>query len=573
MDLKSNMRGHFIIVASILFSFSFVTYVDAATLRVSPDTGVYTAGGTFTTQVIINTQGKPVNAADGQLTFNPKELSVVSVSRSSSIFNLWTEEPAFSNGAGTISFGGGSPNGYTGASGNVISITWRALVSGNPKVTFKGGSVLAADGMGTNVLTAMNGGMYTVSAKAETPEPEYIAPANTPAMPKITSNTHPDPDTWYKEKNAHLAWNLPSDVIAVRTLLDESGATIPTRVYEEPISSINLDDLREGVSYFHLQFKNDDGWGKVAHYRLAIDSEEPSAFTISELEQNDTTNPERTLLFSITDNSPIISYRVQIDGDEAVLLEGKEATTTYTLPRLGAGHHTVIVEASDSAKNTRVATYSFDIASFEAPVFTDYPLRMSTGVVPALRGTTRDGATVVVTVTDTDGTEKTYTTVSDPAGVFTFIPETAFAQGVYDITAHATDVYGAESSESHAIRIIVEEPGFIRIGSFIVSVLSVIVPLVALIFLLILSGGYLYQRLRVWRKKISKETSEVDERLRIEFDEIVTNLNARVAELKDSRKGKLTKAESQLIEQMELDIADARLKIRKEIADIENMIR
>ena len=99
----------------ILGSFAYAEVTLAATLSVSPGTGVYQSGTTFTAKVVVNTQGDPINAADGSLKFNPQELSVVSVNRSSSIFNLWVTEPAFSNSAGTISFSGGLPSGYTGS--------------------------------------------------------------------------------------------------------------------------------------------------------------------------------------------------------------------------------------------------------------------------------------------------------------------------------------------------------------------------------------------------------------------------------------------------------------------------
>lgn len=544
----------------------------AATLRLSPETGVYTAGGTFTAQVLINTQGKPVNAADAQLSYNPKELSVVSISRGSSIFNLWTQEPTYSSGAGTISFGGGSPSGYTGASGNVMTVTFRALAAGNPKVTFKSGSILAADGMGTNVLTSMTGGNYTVSAKAETPEPEYIAPANTPTAPKVTSSTHPDQALWYKETTAKLSWSLPSDVVAVRTLLDDSPATIPTIVYDERITSREIDDLKQGVSYFHIQLKNKDGWGKVSHYRLAVDSEEPSEFTISE-SSADATNPERTLLFTVKDISPIATYKIQIDGGEQIVRTGAEATSTYKLPRLDSGHHTVVVEAIDSAGNSRIASYAFDISSFEKPTFTEYPTELNSDVIPAIKGTTRPDAKVVVTVSDTNGTVTTYETKSDASGTFIFIPDQAFKLGVYDITARTTDAYGAQSDESDAIRIVVSEPGYMKIGSFVVRILSIIVPLIALLFMLVVGTWYSYHRFAVWRKKLRRESTEAEERLRIEFDEIITNMHAKVEELKTARKGKLTIAEQSLIEQLELDIADARIKIAKEIQDIENIVQ
>ncbi len=566
---KSTFTSAFLF--SALFLFSFFHTVEAATLRVSPDTGVYTAGGVFTANVVINTQSKPVNAADGQLGFNPKELSVVSVSRTNSIFNLWTEEPSFSNSAGTISFGGGSPTGYTGSAGTILSITFRSLAAGSPKVTFKSGSVLAADGLGTNVLTGMNGGSYTVTAKTENPEPEYVAPANTPKAPVVTSTTHNDDKAWYKATTAELKWVLPNDVTAVRTLLDESAGTIPTIVYDEPISSRTLDELPQGVSYFHIQFKNAEGWGKITHYRLGVDSEIPADFVISEAEDQDQTNPARTLEFQLQDISPITTYKVQIDGGEPVEFKDDKETKRYTLPVLLPGHHTVVVEAFDSAGNSAIANYTFDIASFERPVFTEYPTKLSAGVIPALKGSTRGKASLTITVKQVGTDAKEYTVVADEAGLFTFIPDAPLGVGVYDIIAVATDAYGAMSEPSESIRIAVEEPGYMRIGSFMISVLSIVVPLLSLLLLMIFGCWYLWHRLVIWKRKLEKETTEAEDTLKIELDEVITNLNVKVAELKESRKGKLTRQETALIEQIELDLNDARAKVRKEIEDIEHI--
>jgi len=544
---------------------------EAASLKVSPDTGVYTAGGTFMTSILVNTQGKPINAADGQLTFNPKELSVVSASRGSSIFSLWTQEPSFSNATGIISFGGGSPSGYTGGAGTIFTVTFKALAAGTPKVTFKGGSILAADGLGTNVLTTMTGGTYTISALTATPEPEYIAPPNTPKAPVVTSDTHPDQTLWYKATTAKLSWKVPEGIVAVRTLLDTAPSTIPTIVYDDPITNRELTDLPQGESYFHIQFKNSDGWGKITHFRIGVDSDAPSIFTIAE-KQTDEAAPVRTLVFTIEDVSPIQKYSIQIDGGEVTEFKDEKTTHEYALPILLPGHHTVIVEAFDGAGNSRVATYSFDVVSFEAPVFTEYPTRLNTEVIPAISGTTRPRSRVDVTVTGIEGGEKIYQVTSTDDGNFTFIPDSAFPLGVYDIIAVATDEYGATSEPSTAIRIIVETPGYVRIGSMMISALSVIVPLIALILVLIFGLWYLWHRLLGWRKRVLGEAYEAEDKLRIELDEVITNLNIKVGELKESRKGKLTKAETSLIEQMEEDIADAREKIKKEITDIENIV-
>jgi Cohesin domain/Bacterial Ig-like domain len=542
-----------------------------ATLRLSPETGVYTVGNTFTANVVMNTGGKPVNAADAQLTFNPKELTVVSVNRASSVFNLWTLEPTFSNSAGTISFGGGSPTGYTGASGNIMTVTFRMVTAGTTKVNFKTGSILAADGLGTNVLTAMNGGTYTVGAQSTTPPPEYTPPANTPKAPKVISSTHPDESKWYTTTTASLSWTVPQGVTSVRTLLDDSPSTVPTIVYDEPITSRELTDLEDGASYFHVQFKNADGWGRVTHFRINVDTKPPSEFTITE-ENADGTNPTRTLLFTVTDASPITKYMVQLDGGEPKEFIDTDAKGQYVLEEMTPGHHTVVVEAFDSAGNTKVASYAFEVSAFEAPVFTEYPERVNSGVIPALRGTTRPDAVVTVTVHDGDREFGSYTTNANTEGSFVFIPDTPLPTGVYDVRAIAVDTNGAQSQPSETIRMIVAESGFITVGSFMVRVLSVIVPLVALVIVLIFGSSFLWYRLRTWKRIILRETLEAEDKLRIEFDAIVSKLHANVTELKESRKGKLTKAEQSLIEEMENDLRNAEARIKKEIADIEDIV-
>lgn len=556
---------------------------DAATLKVSPATGVYTVGTSFSVSVVLNTDGKSINAADGQLSFNPRELQVIGVSRGSSIFNLWTEEPTFSNSAGTISFGGGSPTGYKGGAGTIISVTFKPLGAGTPKVTFKSGSVLAADGMGTNVLTSMGSGAFTVAAKGETPAPEYIPPANTPQAPKIISSTHPDMSLWYREKNAVLSWSVPSGVTAVRMLLDKTSGTIPTKVYDEALTEKKLEDLPEGVSYFHLQFKNSDGWGRISEFKLSVDSEAPKNFTITE-SAPDANNPNKVLVFNIEDVSPIREYKIQIDGKEPIVYKDTELTHKYTPEALLPGYHTISVEAFDSAGNTAIASYSLTIDAFEKPIFTEYPTRINTEVIPALKGTTRPNAKVSIEITrardnvivsTVEGGEgdSPYVVESNDKGEFVFIPDSTFEKGVYTITATARDTFGSVSEKSDAIKIIVEVPGYIALGSVMINVLSVLVPVIALVFVLIFGSWYLWHRLVRWKRKVRKETLEAEERLTLEFALIIKNLNESIEALKISRKGKLTIAETELIEKIESDLQVAESKIGKEITDIEQVLK
>lgn len=563
-----------------LFCFS-ASSIFAATLSLSPSTGVYTAGQTFTAKVVVNTNGASINAADGTLTFNPKEITVLSVTKGS-IFNLWTADPSFSNGNGSITFSGGSPTGYTGSGGTVISITFKAATAGSPRVSFSKGSVLAADGKGTNVLTTMNGGSFTIAAMGVTPEPEeieYVAPANTPAAPQITSSSHPDSSKWYTNKNASLSWTLPSGVTSVRTLLDGNPSGVPTKVYDSPISSIELTDLEEGVQYFHIQLRNADGWGKVTHYRLAIDSQKPTSFDIALIENSDLSNPIQTLALKATDaTSKVKRFLIQLDGKDPYEFIDEQGSSTVTLPPLEPGHHSVIIEAFDEAGNSIISTFSFAILAFDKPQFTEYPREINEQVIPVIKGITRPNATVRVTVAQTglsssQDAMKTYEVQSTANGEFTFIPDGRFSLGVYELTAVAIDQYGAQSDVSDAIRIAVQQPGYVKIGTFLVSLLSVIIPLVALVALLVLGTWFLITKLRLLRKKVTKEAREATAMLGAEFGKISAQLKTQKASLESSRKtGKLTKAEAELFETIDTALVDAQKRVQKEITDVEDLV-
>ncbi len=581
LPLSSNIVMKVFVLFTLLFSLlASASAAEAASLSLSPSTGVYSVGSTFSSQVRVNTNGKPVNAADGVLSFNPNELSVVSVNRAGSIFNLWVTEPEFSNSAGTISFSGGVPSGFSGASGNVMSVTFRTKTSGATRVSFSSGSVLANDGRGTNILSNMSGGSYTVSTPTTAPAPEviveYVPPANTPSAPVITSTSHADKNGWYKNNNAELAWSFPSGITSVRTLLNESPNTIPTKVYDSNLPrNITLADLPEGESYFHIQFKNSDGWGKVAHYRLGVDTAKPSSIEITSPEGENFANPNQTLVINTADETTAVSrFMVKLDADEPYEVIDTTGSSTITLPPLEPGYHSVIIEAFDEAGNSIVGTYSFTIESFDRPIFTEYPNEISSEVIPVIKGQTRPNSVVNVELTKVGGEALKYTVEADESGVFTFIPEGRLTDGVYDLSAMATDSFGAVSERSEVVRIAVQERGYIRIGSFLISLLSVIVPLVALVALLGLLLWYVLFLRRRFRSRLRIESSEALSILKQEFFNLHDILNVQETTLRSSRKsGKLTKAEAEVMSAIDAALTESRQKVEKEITDITTLAK
>lgn len=568
-----------ILICCTFFAFT----VSAASLSISPNTGVYSSGQSFTVRLTVNTSGAPINAADGTLSFNPKEISVVSVTKGS-IFNLWTADPTFSNSAGTITFSGGSPTGYTGSAGTILSITFKAQNAGAPKISFSKGSVLAADGKGTNVLSAMNGGAYTISAIDTTPQPEkiieYVAPANTPQAPTVISSTHADPTKWYTAKNAELSWRVGDDVIAVRTLLDTNASSIPTKVYDTPLTKLTLENLDEGVQYFHVQLKNADGWGKVTHFKLAIDSEKPTKFEPTLKEGSDLSNPIQTLSVKVEDaTSNVRRFRIQVDGQEPYEYNDLKSSSTIQLEQLLPGHHTFIIEAFDEASNSIVGSLSFAILAFDKPSFTEYPQEINEQVIPLIKGITRPNSKVLVSITQLGiGSSQAFTTKttevqSDGTGVFVFIPDGKLQLGVYELTARAIDQYGAQSEPSDAIRIAVQQPGYLKIGSMVVSFLSVLIPLLALSAVLGVGVWLLLLKFKLFRAKVRKETNEVEAMLISEFGVLRSSLAEEKKALAYSRKTKkLTKAESDLFEHMDKLLIQSEKNVKKEVVDVEELV-
>lgn len=547
----------------------------AATLSVTPDTGVYTVGQTFTARVVLNTGGESINAADARISFDSSQLSVVSVNDTGSVFNLWAEEPAVNGNA--VTFSGGAPRGYSGSSGTILTMTLRVESAGTARLSFQDGSALAADGAGTNVLDNMNGASYTVQAPSSAPEPEvvqYVPAVNTPAAPQVSSPTHPDSAAWYQATDATFAWSLPSGVTGVRTSLGQSANAIPDELADGVIESYTASNLPNGTSYFHVQLRNEDGWGEVARYRVSVSDEDLDGVSVALPDDVDATNPTPQLTVDMGDTvAPASHALIQIDGQDPREQELTGATSTLQLPELDPGYHTVVVEVFDVAGNSVVKSLSFTIKAFAAPEFTEVPDTVNTTVIPVFRGTTRPDAAVEVTLRDVaNDTNRTYTMTANASGTFEVIPEERLPAGVYELQAVATDARGAKSETSQPVRFAVQEAGYVAIGSWLVDVLSIVVPLVATVLLLIALLWYAWYRVRRLRQRVSRESGEVHEVVEKQFTELHTVLDDHLAKVRKSRKSKeLTKAETALADSLRGTLKTAQEKIMKEVEDVEDL--
>jgi hypothetical protein len=99
----------------------------------------------------------PINAAGGTVTFSPDIVTVDSLTRTSSLIDLWSEEPVTSNEAGTVRFSGGIIGPHVSATGNrgtVFILNMRAQKEGKAVLRVKDGELLANDGSGANQISS-----------------------------------------------------------------------------------------------------------------------------------------------------------------------------------------------------------------------------------------------------------------------------------------------------------------------------------------------------------------------------------------------------------------------------------
>lgn len=365
-----------LLLALCLFVGSLVSFsvAHAADVLVSPSSGSYSTGQTFTATIQVDPKGDSVNAVEAELTFNPSVISVVSVSKTGSVFSLWTTEPAFSNSAGTITFGGGSPTPFSNRS-TLLTVTFRGAAEGTGTVSFGDASALAADGLGTDVLDASVGGNYTITAATATPPPATtetetepatdstsddvaIAFGDPPRAPEVGSQAFLDPELWYNITEGVFTWELPFDVNEMALEIATSSKNEPTTIIDPPVEefSVSADVLTDGIQYLSIRFKNQVGWGAITNRQIKIDTTPPEAFDIK-VQAGTSPSSFPLLVFDAKDEtSGIARYELSIADREPVEVTPDEARLGYLLGDLVDGTYTVKVIAFDMAGNSIEST-------------------------------------------------------------------------------------------------------------------------------------------------------------------------------------------------------------------------
>jgi hypothetical protein len=146
-----------------------------------------------------------MNAASADILFPSDKLRVLEVTEGRSVMTMWVQKPAFSNTAagGYVNFAGIVLNpGFTGTAGNVMTIRFQALATGDAPLSMVDGSILANDGSGTNILDSLGTGDITVIPAVPTASSSQAVSGQGSSTKPIATSTPPlppslPPTSWY----------------------------------------------------------------------------------------------------------------------------------------------------------------------------------------------------------------------------------------------------------------------------------------------------------------------------------------------------------------------------------------
>ena len=349
-----------LLLFSVLFCVGLVLIpkrIYGAVLYLAPDSQTICQGDSFLVELRVDSEGEEINTIKADLMFPSNLLGAIDFSKGGSILTLWVEEPVIKNGE--ISFLAGRPGGFKG-DGLIGKITFQGKETGEAEINFKENSqVLLHDGKGTPAKVSFSEGNYEIVKKPE-------------GLPVVISQSHPDPNNWYRETTLSLYWELKEEA-EYSWILSYDAEAEPNEIPDRPepkeglvwMGAMGYENLKDGIYYFHLKEKLlGQDWSEKVTLRAMIDSTPPVSFQ-PEIGQSSTVFMGKYFLSFVTvdEMSGIDHYEVSEIKIQSLIEqlfkkeeegEWKIAETLYLLEDQDL-RSKIFVKAVDKTGNSKVA--------------------------------------------------------------------------------------------------------------------------------------------------------------------------------------------------------------------------
>lgn len=580
------------LIFGLFFSFS----AQAADIYSVSSYGQVNENQTFGVSFYVDTKGVYINNAEGYINFPPELMAVESVNVNGSIFNMWIEQPKYSNTNGTISFNGGVANpGYLGGGGKIFTAVFKAKKIGDASIYFTTANIYANDGLGTDVTNQKRGVVVKIVpyVGAETKE-EIITSEKLPTSPSITSLEMPNEDSWYSIKNAVFSWELARDITSTQILFDNKLNSTPTITYSPPISKKEIKDIKDGVFYLHVRLSNQFGYSKTSHRAIKVDTTPPSVPIISYSKtEDDFINLD---IKSSDATSGISKYKILIDDRIISEINTDKGNLDSVLLSAPGGDHEVTVLVYDKAGNLNEKSLVIDFPEIGAPEILDYSREIVRGERIVIEGQSYKNSDIRLWMQygtengngfkptndfascgglasffkEGDTNPASYIIRTDGVGKFNFTSDYTSCSGLIAFWAEVIRENNISGLSSDKYFITINKTPFVKTSLVTMEVLSFVVPILILITLMIYLTLHAYHKLRMLKKRLMTDIedteSEVHKIFRI-MKEDARNI-VHVLNKKDI-KCKLTEKDREIVDLLSKDIEEGENYFEKRLEKIE----
>jgi hypothetical protein len=595
-DAEFFIKASVILIIPLAFLIPISAKAEGSSLYIAPSTGTYVTGEEFIVSVKLSSGEESINSAEGSIRFDSAKIEVSGINTDSSIFNFWfpSKTPTFSNAAGNISFSGGLPSpGFKGSSGHLFNIKFKAKAIGSAQLNFISGSILANDGKGSNILTAMGNASYQIAPESKAPVPENPKdeavksekaktadnqnsediPANSPDITIndiISSPTHPDQSFWYPATTLELKFKLPKETESISTLFDQSIESEPKEKAEPLTAGKNIAGIKDGVWYFHLRYKNAEGWSRTNNFRVQIDNTPPELLE-AYVEQKDQGNWP-TIFFKAKDGSSgIKKYEIKVGSLEEKGFSANSEEASIITSGLSAGEHKALVEAIDNAGNITYTELEFSIQPIESPKIENFPIEAKPSDKLFFSGKSLPNAEISINIENENGKIISKQAKADSSGNWFLLVDPGLTNGRYLAWAQATNENGLKSQPTSKVSFFITPPIFARIGNVVINYFTVLASLLFMIILIVFSVVFLVSYAR---KKLRKETYEIEKVLKDKLETLKKEVDDELVQLAQSAETPVQRTQrSRAKERLKVKIEVAEKKILKEIKDVEDIIK
>jgi len=497
----------FLFLANLVFDFTKEAKAAGASFYLSPASATKYVGDRFNIYVYASAS-QAVNTFDVYL--SSSNMTILGVNSSGSICLLFPEQPSYTPSSARFRCGLPTP-GFTGSKGYIGAIVVKADSVGTGKITVNSNSqILANDGSGTNVINGFGSATFSI----------IPFPTNAPS---VSSSTHPNQDTWYKNNNAVLSWSGDGNNFSY--VIDQNPETVPDQLSEGSATSKTFEKLADGIWYFHVIVRGSNGvWSAPTTFRLQIDTTPPENFQPTADPKNN--SEKRPIIgYSTTDKTSGIShYEVKLDNGQFV-----KVGNSYQIPSISSGKHIVYVKAVDKAGNERISSVDISIKEIPAPNIIQ-PTNNSTfsyGSEILLVGKSLPEYSIKIYLDD-----KEITTVkTDKFGNFKYVYKELLRSGVHEVYAVALNPDQISSPKSSTVKFNLDPKAYVFLGLTIPGVFLTSIFIFLIVILLILTIFFILGGHR-FRKKLKKIIEELEEKVEedLEKDKVSKKTQEKVEE-------------------------------------------